>query len=524
MKSDTGKAGAAALAIGVFLALIVPLLLSSGARAEDSRARAERFDGLVEGLNAPSQSRARVLEAIHNELRGPYGRELQELLRESLTRRNTYIISGVAEAMAMQGDARDVAYLDALLATSVSMEAKALVIRLLPAFCLTAERARFNYIAYAVGYDRVARPGVLEPLRRPPLTRRGRLDASLERLQGRVTRSLAAQFDPVAAALGYVNDLRYGTAARQAVAHYTGTALGNDPSRWAGVWAAQGDDMALQAPDEIEEIRMAALASLADMGAEGIPEVIAAFRIVESSGDGISRQGAFDAMAAMCRSGFQTNEALATITFAAEDEAAAESWRRRRYASNANLAVFAAESAGEALERDVDAAVFNSAAACLGAALSYPADFPDAQGVMASARAKGLALLERLLMMPDIPREKRAAIALALGDIGAVRAVDAIASIIDSPYCSPEFGEDGARMAEASIDALREVATGDHDGRGAARRVLIGLLRDGRMYPPLRADTPPVGLAHMVLWRLQRLARSNDISLEPETWKERLGW
>lgn len=514
-------AATAAIVAWAFAAALLP---PTAAGAEAGIPLAERFEGLIESLDAPSQRRARVLETIYSELRGPHGRELQELLRESLTRGNTFILAGVVEAMAMLGDPRDVANLDALLATSSRLEVKTLVIRLLPAFCLPAERARFNYIAYAAGHERVARPGVLEPLRRPPITRRGRLDVSLERLQGRVIRSLAAQFDPVAAALGYANDMLYGAAARQTVVHYAGDALGNDPERWTGIWASQGDDMALQSAGEIEEIRMAALVSLADMGAEGLPEVIAAFRIVESSDDGVSRQGAFDAMAIMCRAGFQTNQALAAMDFAAEDEATAESWRRRRYASNANLAVFAAGSATKTLSEGGDAAVFASAAACLGAALSYPAGFPDPDGAMAAARAKGLRLLERLLLMPDISREKRAAVALALGDIGAAHSVAAVAGIIDSPYCSPEFGEDGARMAEAAIDALRDIATGAHEGRDEARRVLVGLLRDGRMYPPLRADALPVGLAHMVLWRLQRLARSTDISLEPEVWKARLGW
>lgn len=511
----------ARIAIAVLLLLAA---LSATASAEDAKARMERFDGLIESLNASSERRARVLESIYTELRGPDVKEMQETLREALSRRNTLILQGVVEAMAILGDVQDVAHLEAILATSDKLEVKYLVIRLLPAFCLSSERARFNYIAYAAGNDRIPRPGVLEPLRRPPLTRRGRLDAALERLQNRITRSLAAQFDPVGTALRYIDDLLYGAAARQAVNHYVGNALGNDPSRWAGIWASQGREMDVRVPDEVEEIRLAALLSLSDMGAEALPEVIGAFRTLRAAGGDILQQAGFDAMAVMCRVAFGGYQSLVDMKPVAEDAIEAESWRGRRYISAANLAVFTSETAGESLTGGADTSVFTAAAAALGAALAYPADFPDPAGRLADVRESGLAGLERMLLMPDITREKRAAVAMALGEVGALRAVSAIASIIDSPYCSPEFGADGTRLAEAAIDALRDTATAEREGKFAARDELMELLRDGRVFPPLRTGTPPVGLAHMVLWRIQRLARSNDTSLDPDVWRPRLGW
>lgn len=509
-----------------FAASVLTLVLCAcgGALSEDKDERLERFDGLVESLDAPSQRRARVLETIYNELRGPNGGEMRETLLESLSRPNSLILLGVTEALAMLGDPADVGSLGAFLATTDMMEVKTQVIRLLPAFCLRSERARFNYISYAAGYDRVPRAGVLEPLRRPPLTRRGRLDATLERLQGRVIRVLAAQFDPVGAALAYTDDLLYGAAARRTVSHYVGTALGNDPSRWPALWASQGGDMETNAPDEVEEIRLAALMSLADMGAEGIPEVIQAFGALRNSSDEVSRQAAFDAMSVMCGTAFEVNRALAAMSFGAAEAEEAENWRRRRQASTANLVLFAVESGERVLRGDPEAAVFTSAAACLGAALAFPEGIPDPDGDLAAARAGGLDLLETLLMLPDISRERRSAVALALGDIGTARAVAALAAIIESPYCAPRLGEDGARMAEACVDALRNLAAGERPGRSEARHALVELLGDARVYPPLRAGTPPVGLAHMVLWRLQRLARSNDVSLDPDLWRERLGW
>lgn len=506
------------------LALCAFLSLTPSARGEEAEVRAERFDGLIEALNTTSSGRARILEMIYAELRGTDGREMQEVLRQSLSRQNTLILLGVVEAMAMLGDSRDVTSLEAFLATSDKLEVKTQVIRLLPAFCLQSERARFNYITYAVGYERTANPSILEPLRRPPLTRRGRLDASLERLRGRIERGLAAQFDPVGAALRYIDDVLFGAAARRTVVHYVGNSLGNDPSRWASIWAVQGGDTDFRVGDEVEEIRLASLAALADMGAEGRPEVIDAFKLLFATGSEILQLGCFEAMSEMCRIGFQSYPELAALNFSAEDAVEGDSWRNRRYASDAVLALFAAETAMNSLGNDHSRDVFAGAVDCLGAALSYPDNFPDADGGLAAMRARGEAFLEVQLMRPDLGREERASAAKALGDIGSARAVAALTSIIDSPYASPAAGSDGTRMAEATVDALRNVATGEHSGKETAREALLRLLGDERDFAPIRPNTPPVGIRHMVLWRLQRLARTNDIAVSPEIWRERLGW
>ncbi len=506
--------------------LMLPFLpvLAAACPAEDADARAERFDGLVESLNATSAGRMKILEIIYNELRGPDGREMHETLRSALSRENILIQQGVVEVMAMLGDPRDMTDFEALLATSDRLEVKTAVIRLLPAFCLTSERARFNYINYAIGYERVARVDVLEPLRRPPLTRRGLFNPNLEELRRRVVIRLARQFDPVRAALRYIDDPALGPAARRTVAHFVGNALGSDPARWAVIWAAQGGDMTLLAPDEVEEIRLAAIASLSDMGAEGLPEAIEAFTLLFSTGDDVLRQAAFDAMSVMCRTAFEGQPMLSAMSSTVEDAVDAENWRRRRYDSTVNLAAYAAETAGSMLRGDLDTAVFTSAVACLGAALSYPAGYPDPGDVLSKNRELGLARLERTVMMWDVSPDERNAAALALGEIGAERAVRALSSIIDSPYCSPGAGIDGTRMADAAINALRNIAVGGHDGRDAAREALLALLSDERLFPPLRAGTPPVGLAHMALWKLQRLARSNDADLDAMVWRRRLGW
>ncbi len=505
-------------------ALLAALAWSVPARGEEAAARAERFDGLIESLNASSERRARVLEQIYAELRGPDAREMHGVVREALFRPNSLILQGAAEALAMLGDANDAGDLEALLATTDKLEVKNTIIRLLPAFCLGSERARFNYIRYASGYDRVPDPSVLAPLRHPPLTRRGRLDAALESLQVRIVRILARQFDPVGAALRYVDDRLYSQAARRTIVYYTGSALGNDPGRWARIWAAQGDATSLQSPGEVEELRLSALHSLSDMGAEGLPEIIEAFRRLLSGGGPILVQAAFETMTVMCRTAFAYYAPLSAMSLGAEDAVEAENWRARRFASAAALARFAADGAAGRLGREADSGAFAALADCLGTALSYPPGFPDPDGGLALARANGLERLEGWLMAPDLSREKRAAVASALGGIGAARAVAALSSLLASDYVSPESGQDGMRLAEAAVDGLRAAATGKGGGMDAARAALLGLLGDKRVYAPLRAGTPPVGLAHIVLWRLQRLAKSNDTSLDREAWRVKLGW
>ena len=529
MKNDRAHAGGQRGRIGFrpFLGCVAAVLVLTVAslRAEDAAGRRDRYDGYIEALNAPSAMRARVVEAIYGELRGQHAREMHESLREALFRSNSLILQGAAEALAMLGDPGDIPVLEALLATSPGMEAKTTVIRLLPAFCLGhSERARFNYIRYAVGYDRVPDPSVLEPLRRPPLTRRGRLDFSLERMQKRIVRALAGQFDPVAAALRYIDDRVYGQAARRTVAHYTGNALGNDPGRWSALWGRQGRGIALSEPEEVIEIRMAILQSLSDMGAEGLPELTEALERLLEDGAAILGQAVFETLSAMCRSGFDNFVPLRQMQFGAEDAAEAENWRLMRFLSSAGLARFAADKAAAALDPAADPMLFGAAAECMGTALSYPEDFPDPAGELALARRRGVVLLARLLLQPGIHREQRGAVATALGEIGDAEAVEALAEIIGSPYCSPESGVEGNRMAESVIDALGVAASGGRDGRDAARAILLDLLRDRRMFEPVRSGTPPVGMAHMTLWRLQRLAKSTDTALDPELWRMRLGW
>ena len=509
-----------------FACLLAAVLLAGSAMAEEEAERAERFDALIESLNASSDRRASILDGIYQELRGPYSQEMRESLRAALLRSNTYILLGASEALAMLGDAGDLPAMEVFLATCEKLEAKTQAIRLLPAFCLGgSERARFAYIRYAIGWERTADPAVLALLRRPPLTRRGRLDTGLDRLRNRVALDIAVQVDPVGGALRLIDDRQYGSAARTAVIHYTGDALGKDPSRWVGIWATQGERMASVVPDELEEVRLALLQVFSDMGAEGLPEVLGALRRLADSGDPLLGQSTFESMTVMCRTAFGDVAALSAMRFDDEDATEAESWRRRRLASAVDLALFAAEAAGRELSKEgMDAAAYGAAVACLGAAVAYPDDFSDPGGLLAGARAAGLERLERLLLAADLLQERRAAVAAALGEIGASGAVASLIGLLDSPYCSSERGAAGERMAEAAVDALHAAASGAHGGRDAARKALLALLGDTRVYPSVRSGAPPVGVAHIVLWKLQRLARTSHTSFDGDWWRERLGW
>lgn len=511
------------LLIGAFLATIwlSPFAFSAGGEA----ARLEYFDNLVEELNAASSARSRIIELIYNELRGPNSPQMYQVLRNALGRPNNLVLQGSIEAMAMLGDPGDLAFLETLLATSSLLEAKTFTLRLLPAFCLNSnERARLNYIRYASGHERIANPAVLTPLRHPPLTRRGQLDPDQQRLQASVTRILVGQFDPAGAAMRYVDDLLYSGAARATVTHYIGTSLGNDPGRWTRLWEHQGGEENYLLPDEIEEIRLAALQSLSDMGAEGLPEVLNALERLMDVDSAILRQAVFETLAVMCRVGFESFQPLSEMSFSVQNEAETVSWRQRRFDAATELAVFAFDSAAKNLSGTVDSAVFDSVVDCLGAALSYPMTFPDPHSLLAKTRVRGLAVLERLLMTPDLSLAKRISVVKALGEVGGTRSVIVLQSILDSPYTYPEAGSNGMRMAEAAIDMLRVIATGEHEGRSAARELLLSLLQDPREFPAVRPGIPPIKLGHIVLWRLQRMAKSDSPSLDVEQWRERLGW
>jgi hypothetical protein len=504
------------------LAILFLLPALAGPGAEPPPAGLDRREELIESLNAASAGRAAVVDAIHGELRGPDGGRMREALLAALFRSNFLIQRGAAESLARRGDPDDLPWLEALLATSANLEVKCLLLRLLPAFCLAGqERARIAYLRHATDPGSDSSRGLLAPLRRPPLDRRGRLAPRLEYLRRRVLLAILAQFDPVGAAIGRLEEPRFRDAALATVVHYVGGGLGNDPSFWARIWAASGAAMAVKVPDELEEIRLNALQSLQDMGAEGLPETIGALDGL-LSGSGILSQAVFDALAGMCAAAFANYPPLAGPGL--DLAGAGEVWRDRVLASSLNLAVFAAGKAAEALAPSGDPGLFAAAAACLGTVLAPPPGFPDPEGRLAGAAGIALARLESLLTLPDLPRENREAALRALGACGAPRAVAAILGLLDSPYASPGAGSRGLRLAEAAVDSLRDAASGPGAGREAARAALLALLSDNRGFPPVRPGQPPIRLAHLALWRLRRLAKSTDTGLDAESWRLRLGW
>jgi hypothetical protein len=282
--------------------------------------------------------------------------------------------------------------------------------------------------------------------------------------------------------------------------------------------------METMASDETREIRMSAIQSLADMGAEGTPDTLAALNRLLKTGDDVMRQAVFDALASMCaaaNAGYAVLDGMDTDDI----EEATRIWRSRFFASSAALAVFAGENAAKTLSPERKTELFISAAACLGIALSFPANQPDPGGAVARMADAGLSRLEMLLTVPVMPRECRIAILRALGECGGAQATTAIVGILNSPYASPDAASDGLRLAEAAVDSLRAAAINGRNGGGLeARQILLALLSDKRVYPAQHPENPPTGLAHLVLWRLQRLAKSTDTSLDADVWRIRLGW
>lgn len=495
-----------------------------GARAEDAQARAERLGGLVESLNGGYRRREEVSSQIYNEMRGENAAEMRAALKEGLFHGNLLVQLGVVESLAMFGDPGDVDDLETVLNVSDRFEVKTSILRLLPAFLLhNNERGRLAFLRHIhadKGADDVA---ALAPLRKPPLTRRGRYDAGLDDLALRISRMMVRQFDPIAAAIAYVNDPVLGEAARAAVLRYTGSRLGNDPTLWGGIWATLADDLNLSNRDEIEEIHLGALAALADLAAEGTAVVLEGFETLLEFDSAIITHAAMDALVHMCRFNYEKAGLVMSGDFGIADGAGEDGWRERNNASAVRLGVFTADRALR-LVASVHPEIETVAVEALGAACSYPGSLPDPGGLLAEKRAEAVSTLTLLAMSPETPSAMRLAVLRALGEIGSARAVDVVREILASPYAAPEREADGLATAEASVAALARIAVEGRDGAPEARRLLLALLRDERRFASPKPEAPPIQMGHIVMWRLQRIAKLGSVSLEPEFWANRLGW
>lgn len=490
--------------------------------AEDAVARSERILGLVESLNAGSSRRDEVLGVIYNELRGENAGEMRAALKNGLVHGNMLVQIGVVEAMAMIGDVRDLYELELALEGNSRFDVRRAILRMLPAFQLwNNERARFAYIRYVNEGGRVRNPAALAPLRRPPFNRRGKLDPAQDLLRADLAEMTLAMFDPITASIGHIFDAVYGETAREGVVQYTGTSLGNDPRLWAEVWQTLAADLALANAGEIEEIRLAALATASDLGIEGIPLTIDRFAYLFSLGETLLDQSGLETLASMCRSAYDELDLLASEDYRIISGDQEKAWRERRAASAARLARFTID---ESLKRIDDPALTLTAINAVGVASSFPETIPDPDGALVAGRTEAASRLALSSMSPTSSISVRRASLEALGEIGSERAVGVLEEIIRSPYASPESGRNGQDIAAAAIDALARIASGAAPGASAAGRLLLALLADGREFPPVKAGVPPTKIGHLVMWRLQRLAKTSDISLDAQFWQTRLGW
>ncbi len=522
MKIDVQAVRTFAIGSAFFLVLLV--CCSGPGLAEDAAARSERIQSLVESLNAGYSRRAQVTAQIYNALRGDDAAEMRAALTDGLYHGNLLVQMGVVETMAMAGDLRDVDDLATVLETTRRFQVRTSILRFLPAFLLwNNERARLAFVRYVNEGGATGDAQALAQIQAPPLTRRGRIDPVRDELFSRIADLVIRQFDPVKTAITHVSDPLVGEEAKAAVLSYVGSALGNDPGRWQEVWQTLERDLPLANADEVEEIRMYALAALAEIGAEAQPEVIDSLNYLFSFEQPVLTQAIYKTLAAMCRSAYAELRLVNDPDFGMRSGEAESAWLERRQRSAERLALYAPEIAGKGMN-NANVSVALAAIECLGAAVSYPLELLNSDGAYEEARKKAVEELALSAMSPDVTTDVRRAVITALGETGAGEAVGVVEEILASPYSRAGLTPEGEQIAESCVAALVALATGQGDGANAARNSLLDLLHDDRSFPPLKAGVPPVRMGYLVMWRLQRLASTGEISLDREFWQSRLGW
>ncbi|MDR3211618.1 MAG: hypothetical protein LBU79_06860 [Planctomycetota bacterium] len=507
--------------------LLLPFILPA-ARAGDNASSRERFVGLVESMNTTSAQRDEVIANIYNELRGPQAGLMHSALISGISRGNLLVQLGAVEAMAMRADPHDIETMALVLESTPRLEVKTELIRLLPVFQLYAnERTRLAFIRYVNAAPSVGDWPELLPLRRIPLNRQGRLDKQQITIRQRLVEIICKQFDPVSQAILRINDPVYGDTARTAVGRFTAGLLGNDSRSWSENWRSLSDYIPLDNASEIQEIRLTALTSLVDMGAAPGSVLLNGFEYLVTSGDPIIIQAVMEGAASILRVAFSNLRQLAGDNSGMAEGRAEGEWLDSLAATTANLTLFTLRQ-GKSLLASPVPSVRLAAVIAMGAGSSFPRMVQAAAPDLERERDLIINNLADLAMHPETTQELRLRLVAAMGEVLEPRTVGLLKNILASPYS--EADRSGQEVAEAAVAALAELAISQTDNpttelaRHDAREAILTLLSDMRQYPSNKAGVPPVRIAHLALWRLERLAKSRDISLEQDFWRQRLGW
>jgi hypothetical protein len=495
----------------------------AGVRAgEESPTGPERFSLLVEALDAGSRDRAGVLVRIDGELRGPEAAEMRAALLDGFATGGLLIQLGAAEALARYADPRDLPLFRSVIESSDRLAVKVAAIRFLPAFILgNSERARFAYIRNVASDDVRRDESAVEPLSRPPLTRRGRLDMELAGLRRQVSSIVIGQFDPVGSAIASIDDPRFGLTAGNSVRGQVGAALGVDPGRWREIWDSHSTDMQFSRPEEIEEVVTTALGVLGDLGLPADASVFPGLDFLFRLENPLVAHAALESLRAMCLSATRTIGAFLDGAYGSDWTEAESGWLRGREDLAAELWLFTARHGAKLLDSP-DPALAHAAVLAVGAAIGFSPRVAARRADLRDMSAMAVEKLESMALLAGLGVGLRCDVLRALGRSGSRPALAAVLEIMGSAYAGS--GRDGLAVAEAGVAALAEMANGDDESGEAARAALLGLLSDAREYPAGNSTAPPVMMGHIVLWRLQRIAKSGEITFDAGFWRRRLGW
>lgn len=475
---------------------------------------------LVDSLNAGSRTRAQVIDKIAQELAGPNRMAMQAMLFDGLENKGLLIKLGCVEALARRGQAADAVALTKVLPLLAQTEVRIKIIRLLPAFYLHSdERLRRAFIEAVDNQQGRIDKSLLDRLRLPPESRRGRFLPEQDEMRLIVERAIAGQLDPIATIIAQPDR---GPSAREAISRYAGQTLGRDPAQWGTVWKQEGIRDNLPGATDLEEITLAALETLGEVGAEGTPAVLDDFRRLLSRNDDKTDTAALETLTQMCdNSRTSIAPAVDPSKLRERDKPLADAeaaWRARRLKDADALSAMAFETAMARLDAkspDVRAA----AAICLASA--WP---PQENGKDDAQRALAATQLCFRLALPNEEPKVRRAIVAALGKLPGLETVDTLNRLLDSPYVDASQGRDAMALTIAVAEALAEIALSSGPGNIQARQALLSRLGDDRKLSGGQDGNLSVTVGHVILWRLQRIAKTGEAERNPDFWRLRMGW
>ena len=514
--------------ISLFFTLAIQGRLVAG-QEKNSAEISLYMESLVESLNATTSGRTVVVKKIANELKEANRNILYNMLLEYLDNSSLLIQIGIVESLARSGKIEALPVLCRHLRLVPHTEVRLSILRLLPAFLFfDDERTRLNYINQIETQHEELTGDLIILLRQPPVSRRGRFSPQLDQIRLQIITAAGSQLDPVSALLAEmkINDSRY--LARKSLLWYLGDMLGKDDSLWLDNWLNRNQNGKVLREDDLEEISLAAMRLLANIGAEAFPETVSGFIHVFSKKNNTLEVAVFETMSSMAKTAEYITRSQVNLVSREHNKELIDlenNWRNRIIMSANLFYAFAFDKSYSGVGSNMsDIRV----AAVLCMAASSPEPLPEDDAAMAkekqARREKAALLLRRVFIFPEETYEVRKSVAIALGLLADPITVETLKLLINSPYIINLQARESTGLANAIIDSLVKIATSNSPGNKEARMVLLELLDNKTKFPTEKPGLSPVTISHLTLWRLQIIGKSSNGTFDVDFWKKHLNW